>query len=68
MKKMKAVTAVLLFAICLSLAGCGGGAAEVRATSTTIGQELTDLQKAKEQGVITEEEFEKAKKTILTRE
>ena len=68
MKKFKVLAIILLFAFSSLVAGCGGGGAEVRATSTTMGQELTDLQKAKEQGVITEKEFEKAKKEILARD
>lgn len=36
-----------------------------RTSTTTIGQELIDLQKAKNSNVITSEEFEKAKKSLL---
>ena len=68
MKTIKTLAIILLFALCTLAAGCGGGSTEVRATSTTIGQELTDLQQAREQGVISEEEFEKAKKRILARD
>ena len=32
--------------------------------TTTIGQELLDLQEAKEKGVVSEEEYEKLKKQI----
>ncbi|OKY74641.1 MAG: hypothetical protein BM485_12405 [Desulfobulbaceae bacterium DB1] len=67
MKKVKALTIILLFTFCTLAAGCGGGGAEVRTTSTTMGQELTDLQQAKEKGLVSEEEFEKAKKRILER-
>lgn len=58
------VTAMLLFSS-LNLTGCGGGGAEIKASSTTVGQELTDLQTAYDKGVITEDEFINAKKKIL---
>ena len=58
------VTGMLLFSS-FSLIGCGGGGAEIKASSTTMGKELTDLQNAYDKGVITEEEFNKAKKEIL---
>lgn len=46
-------------------AGCGGGGAQVQQSSATLGQELNDLQEAYEKGIITEREYEKAKKEIL---
>lgn len=67
MKKFEVLAILLMFTFCTLAAGCGGGT-DVRANSTTIGQELTDLQQAKEQGVISEKEFEKAKKSILARD
>ena len=33
--------------------------------TTTVGQELVDLQTAKEKGALTDEEYEKVKKEIL---
>jgi hypothetical protein len=48
-------------------AGCGGGGPHVMQTDKTIGQELIDLQQAYEKGIITEKEYNKAKKEILER-
>jgi hypothetical protein len=48
-------------------AGCGGGGAHVQQTDQTIGKELLDLQQAYEKGIITEKEYNRAKKEILDR-
>jgi len=58
------VAGVILFAS-FNLTGCGGGGAEIIASSTTLGQELIDLQDAYDKGVITKEEFDKTKKKLL---
>ncbi|MDX2495960.1 MAG: SHOCT domain-containing protein [Desulfuromusa sp.] len=67
MDKFKLFSITLVFILSTLISGCGGGGAEVIATNTTIGQELSDLQQAKDQGVITDKEYEEAKKKILER-
>ena len=55
MPKMRLMAGLLAsFALCITLASCGGGGADVQqeTRTTTTGQELLDLQKAKEAGVI----------------
>jgi outer membrane murein-binding lipoprotein Lpp len=52
---------------------CGGGKKETKVVTqttktTTKGQELQDLNKAKEEGAINEKEYEDAKKKILKEE
>ena len=53
-----------------SLAGCGGGDANVKVqgtTTITTGQELQDLQRALAEGAITQDEFDTIKKALLQR-
>ena len=54
-----------------AMTACGGGGAKVEtkatATTTTMGQELMDLDAAYKQGIITQEQYEKSKKQILKR-
>ena len=48
--------------------GClGGGSSKqsVETKTTTLGQELSDLQKAHESGTIDDKQYEKAKKELL---
>jgi hypothetical protein len=56
-----------LYAGTLMLAACGGGDSEtsLQATTVSAGQELIDLQKAYQSGVITEPEYNAAKEKIL---
>jgi hypothetical protein len=49
----------------MGLTACGGGGASMQASTTTMGQELMDLEESYKQGIISEKEYEKAKKTIL---
>ena len=50
----------------LGLSSCGS-TSETRVDSTTTGQELTDLKKAYDEGVITKSEYERKRKDILKR-
>ncbi|MBL3676005.1 MAG: SHOCT domain-containing protein [Alphaproteobacteria bacterium] len=59
----------LSLSLALPLAGCGGGGAktQVSQSSATMGQELTDLKTARDQGLISDKEYERAKRDILKR-
>ncbi len=72
---MNRVISIILFPILISsilfLGGCGGGGAKVQAstttTTTTMGQELMDIDDARKKGILSEEEYNKAKKQIMER-
>jgi hypothetical protein len=55
--------------MCVNFAACGGSKADVKSepttVTTTLGQELQDLDKAYKDGIITEKEYEKAKKRLI---
>jgi len=70
LKLTRALAAVLIVVVGLNLWGCCGSSKEVivpqgQTTTTTLGQELQDLEEAYKKGTITKDEYESAKKKIL---
>ena len=70
MKSAKSLVAVLIVVVGLNLWGCCGSGKEVvvpqsQTTTTTLGQELQDLDEAYKKGTITQDEYETAKKKII---
>ena len=63
MKSILLVTVIACFSV--SLVGCGKGSTTTNVHTTTTGQQLTDLQAALDNGVITQAEFDKKRKQIL---
>ena len=63
MFKKTALTAAVL-AMTLGVAACGGSTTTVKQTETQ-GQQLLDLKEAYDSGVISEREYNDAKKRIL---
>ncbi|MGZ3569367.1 MAG: hypothetical protein ACXU9W_11330 [Thermodesulfobacteriota bacterium] len=65
--KIWAAVLVMVMALGLGLVGCGGGGAEVRthSYSTTLGQELKDLEEAYQKGIITEKQYKEAKDKLI---
>ena len=68
MKKTILLLSAVFVALSL-LSGCGGGGAKVQSsvTTTTMGQELQDLEESYKKGLLTEAEYKKARKAILKR-
>ena len=69
MRFLRVCVIVMVIVFGIGFAGCRGGKANVEATATTttLGQELMDLQKAYEKGIITEKEYKEAKKKLIER-
>ncbi len=72
MKILRILQATILSGLILGagvFSGCGGPDTEIRQQqiTTTLGQELIDLDTAYKKGLITEKEYQKAKKDILRR-
>jgi hypothetical protein len=70
MKLFRAWALILIVLISVNIAACGGKKTQSEVnksetTTTTLGQELIDLDKAYKDGIITQKEYEKAKKALL---
>ena len=64
---LRMLSVVGLIGLMSTLAGCSGGGAKVQSdiTTTTKGQQLMDLQKARDSGAISEKEYQSLKKNIM---
>jgi len=62
---MLALSAILLFGGCIGLNLGGGSKTQVH--NPTLGQQLTDLQKARDSGAITPAEFDAKKAELMTK-
>jgi PBP1b-binding outer membrane lipoprotein LpoB len=70
MKRKLSFLALTLIVLAIFFFGCCGGSKETKVVAestktTTTGQELQDLKKAKDEGAISETEYEKAKEKVL---
>ena len=72
MKGSRVAGVVVMVALAASLSGCcGGRSKEIKQTSPvnvetkSSGEQLMDLQKAKESGAITEKEYNKMRQNII---
>ena len=69
-RNRKLAAALTMVAVAATLAACGGGGTYVRVQGTTTiskGQELTDLQRAYQEGALTKQEYDRLHGRILSR-
>jgi hypothetical protein len=52
------------------VAACAGGGAEVKSevSTTTVGQQLLDLKRARDAGAMNQEEYEREREKVLERD
>jgi len=67
MKHLRIWAVAIMIVMALGIVGCGGGGAEVKTQSysTTLGQELKDLDEAYQKGIITEKQYKEAKEKLI---
>ena len=69
MRFIRVFVLVLMVLFCVTFIACSSGKKEGKhepaTVTTTLGQELQDLDKAYKDGIITEKEYEKAKKALI---
>ncbi len=67
MRLLKLGVFIIMIILALGLAACGGGGADVKTQSysTTLGQELKDLDEAYQKGIITEKQYKDAKNKLI---
>ena len=68
MKRFRIWTLVLIILMSVNFMACGGGTKTdvvTETSTTTLGQELQDLDKAFKDGIITEKEYKKAKEKLI---
>lgn len=59
------LSSVLLVAVSSSLTSCFSSSKVQSKNEASVGQQLTDLERAYQQGIITEKEYLKLKKAII---
>ena len=69
MRFFKFCALIVIVLVCLNFAACGKSKTDVKSepstVTTTLGQELLDLKKAYKDDIITQKEYEKAKKRLI---
>ncbi len=69
MRILRVWALIVLIVIALGVACCGGGGAKVQTEqstyTTTLGKELEDLDAAYKKGLLTEKQYEDAKKKLI---
>lgn len=67
MKFQTALAALCMAAAPFCLSNCGSSTELTTHNEVSVGQQLSDLQRAYSQGIITEKEYERLKKALIKR-
>ena len=59
------LSSVVLTALSASLTGCGSDPKVTNTHQASVGQQLLDLESARNQGIITEREYNRLKKAVI---
>jgi len=65
MKLLRILTIFVLLSIPVGMFGCGGAKVRQQTTTTTLGQELKDLDDAYKKGLLNEKEYKKVRKELI---
>ena len=65
MKLMRILAILMLLSLPAGMAGCGGGGAEIKQQTTTLGQELQDLDDAYKKGLLSEKEYKELREELI---
>lgn len=68
MQKLTTFFIVTVMVSAFAVSGCGGTDVRNQTSTTTTGQELLDLKKALDAGVITEKEYNRKREEVLERD
>jgi hypothetical protein len=67
MKTPMILSLVLLVLNSMVLTGCGSDPEMVQTYSVSVGQQLTDLDRTRQEGLITEREYKRLRKALIDR-
>ncbi|CAB1077714.1 hypothetical protein D1AOALGA4SA_5498 [Olavius algarvensis Delta 1 endosymbiont] len=69
MRFLRICALMVIILVSVNFTACGGSNKDVKSepstVTTTLGQELQDLNKAYKDGIITQKEYEKAKERLI---
>jgi len=61
------ISSLLLTILSVSLTGCGSSTKVTSTNERSVGQQLTDLEQARREGIITDREYSRLKKAIISK-
>lgn len=59
------LSCILIATACCGLTGCGSSTKVTNTSQLSVGQQLNDLENARQRGIITDKEYAKLRKAII---